>query len=571
MGGKTSEGVPRVQSKGSGTLLDSPIVTGTVESPLSTGMKTKLEGHSLAGGLELDLTGETVRAVDPAEGRALDPEYHCVDPTCADAIARQAWDAFMEYRRRPDFDRASFLRLCADHIEDATEDLIERMPLETALPEARVRGELARTLGQLRLFAALVEDGSWVDARIETAQPDRKPLPRPDIRSMLHPVGPVVVFCAGNFPLAFSVAGGDTAAALATGNPVIVKAHHSHPGVAEIVGRAMIRAMDDCGLPDGVFSLIHGQGNRIGTALVRQPQVRAVGFTGSRRGGTALMKVASEREHPIPVFAEMSSINPVFVFENALRRNGGDIARGLAASVTLGLGQFCTNPGLVVLPRGAPADEFARNLARELAGTPDGDALNAGIASAYHAALRRLELRKDEDIKVHRSSRASPGSCRMGTALFEVTAAAFLRDASLQQEAFGPASLLVTWKEEEELQRMVRSLEGQLTGTVHATSMDMFRAGPVIEILQQKVGRLLFNDFPTGVEVCHAMVHGGPWPSTSDGGRSTSVGTLSIRRFVRPFCYQNAPDPVLPPALRNDNPLGIGRLVDGEATEGKLE
>ena len=340
--------------------------------------------------------------------------------------------------------------------------------------------------------------------------------------------------------------------------------------MAEIAGRAIQKAASDCQLPPGTFSLVYGSGQGIGTALALQPQVQAVGFTGSRRGGAALMKAASQRETPIPVFAEMSSINPVFLFEHALRQDGARIAEGLAGSITLGLGQFCTNPGLVFLPRGARSQAFVRDLAERLAQAPQGHALNAGIAASYHAATNRLALRGGQGVTVHHRSRGMEGQCQMGPALFEVSAEDFLKDRMLQQEAFGPASLLVAWKDTEELLQAARSLEGQLTATIHSTSLDLLEADPLVGILQQKVGRLLFGGFPTGVEVCHSMVHGGPWPSTSDGGRSTSVGTLSIRRFVRPFCYQNAPDEILPPELKNGNPLGIQRLVDGERTGRKL-
>ncbi|MGB0581654.1 MAG: aldehyde dehydrogenase family protein, partial [Limisphaerales bacterium] len=320
-------------------------------------MNTQLTGRSLLGGLTASDSGKTFNGINPANGDKLEPPYVGATADDASAIASQAAIAFPIYRAKSGRERAAFLRAIADNINAAVEDLVERMPSETALPEPRVRGETGRTVGQLRMFADLIEEGSWVDARIDTAKPDREPLPKPDVRSLFQPLGPVVVFCASNFPLAFSVAGGDTAAALAAGCPVIVKAHHSHPGTAEIVGHCVLAAVKSCDMPAGTFSLVYGSGREIGTALVQQPQVKAVGFTGSRAGGLALMKVASERDEPIPVYAEMSSINPVLILPETLAANGETIAGGLAGSVTMGMGQFCTNPGLVLLPAGDAADQ----------------------------------------------------------------------------------------------------------------------------------------------------------------------------------------------------------------------
>jgi len=531
-------------------------------------MKTQLTGHSLISGISIQETGTPFRAVNPATDQELEPQYDQLAKASVDAVAIQAQKAFQDYSLRSGADKAAFLRQIADNIEAVIEDLVEKMPTETALPEPRVRGEAGRTMGQLRLFAGLVEEGSWLDARIETALPDRQPLPKPDVRSLLQPLGPVVVFCASNFPLAFSVAGGDTAAALAAGCPVIVKAHHSHPGTAEIVGQAIMKAVETCGMPKGTFSLIYGSGREIGTALVQHPAVKAVGFTGSRSGGTALMKAAFERDEPIPVFAEMSSINPVVVLPEALQESGSQIAQGLQGSVTLGLGQFCTNPGLVFLPEGDAANAFASELKEGLAKAAPGHSLNSGIASSYRNVIQELaNLSGDGVIAHHVTKGAENGSkCQVGTALFQVTSEAFHSNEALHQEAFGPSTTLVTYANESSLIKALNSLEGQLTGTLHGSENDLKQATEVIAALQQRVGRILFGGFPTGVEVCHSMVHGGPFPSTSDG-RSTSVGSMAIQRFVRAVCYQSAPDSLLPDALKNGNPLGISRQVNGQLSK----
>ena len=526
-------------------------------------MKTELKGRSLVGDLSVSDTGQTFNAINPASGDKLEPPYVGIGSDDANSVAGQAEAAYQSFRNTSPKERATLLRAIAKNIEETVEDLVERMPAETALPEPRVRGESGRTCGQLRMFADLLDEGSWVDARIDTANPDREPLPKPDVRSMLQPLGPVVVFCASNFPLAFSVAGGDTAAALAAGCPVIVKAHHSHPGTAEIVGQAVAAAVEACGLPAGIFSLVYGSGREIGTALVKHPAVKAVGFTGSRAGGLALMKVANERPEPIPVFAEMSSINPVLILPETLAADGNQIAAGLAGSVTLGMGQFCTNPGLVLLPAGDDADNFADALKDALA-EASGCLLNPGIADAYREALKARAELDDEGIEILHSN---PGeeSCKVGSAVFKVTAKAFLANSVLAEEAFGPSTTLVTYESEAELLEVINAQEGQLTGTVHGTDADHAGASSAIDALQSRVGRLIFGGFPTGVEVCHAMVHGGPFPSTSDG-RSTSVGTMAIQRFVRAVSYQNAPQGLLPDALKNNNPLRIHRILDGRRT-----
>ena len=542
----------------------------SVESPLVF-MKTQLEGRSLIS-VPAAESAFPFRAVNPATDQTLEPDYYPLDVSGVDAVASQAWEAFADYGRQSGAEKAAFLRKIADNVDAVVEDLAERTTAETALPEARVRAETARTTGQLRLFADLSEEGSWAEARIETALPDRKPLPKPDLRSLLQPLGPVAVFCAGNFPLAFSVAGGDTAAALAAGCPVIVKAHRSHPGTAEIVGQAVMAAVDSCQMPSGVFSLIYGGGREVGAALVKHPAVKAVGFTGSRAGGIDLMtQAALDRDELIPVYAEMSSINPVVILPEALAQNGEAIAAGLCNSVTLGLGQFCTNPGIVLLPAGEEANRFALRLKENLANAPAGYALNSGIAESYRKGVRQIAALQGRGVIAHLDNAGDNAGqkCRIGPALFQASATAFLQEKTLHKEAFGPSTLLITCQDQNELLQGIDSLEGQLTGTIHGTPQDLQNAPLLVEALRERVGRLVFGGFPTGVEVCHAMVHGGPWPATSDN-RCTSVGTLSIQRFVRPVCYQNAPPTILPDALKNANPLGIWRLVNGERTRNPL-
>jgi 2,5-dioxopentanoate dehydrogenase len=413
-----------------------------------------------------------------------------------------------------------------------------------------------------------VEEGSWVTARIDRADAERRPSPKPDIRSMLRPLGPVVVFGASNFPLAFSVAGGDTASALAAGNPVIVKAHPAHPGTSELVGRAVRESVRECGLPEGLFSLLFDGGTRVGSALVQHVLVKAVGLTGSRAAGRALMDLAASRPEPIPFFGEMSSTNPVFILPGALRERGESVAAGLFGSFTLGAGQFCTKPGMVFVPAGRDADSFAVRLRDLVRGSPVFNLLTAGIANSYRSAITRRK--SDEAVKAAAVVESASGSgCSATAALFETDARTFLGNTVLGSEIFGPTTLLVRHTSREEILEIARNLEGHLTATIHGTEDDLRQYADLVAILENKAGRLVFNGFPTGVEVCHAMVHGGPYPATSDG-RSTSVGSQAIFRFARPVCYQGFPDEALPEELKNNNPLGIWRMVDGEMTREPL-
>ncbi|MEP7269894.1 MAG: aldehyde dehydrogenase (NADP(+)) [Acidobacteriota bacterium] len=529
----------------------------------------QLLGRSIIGSRRGADHGAALSGLNPATGERLEPAYSPASLDEVNEAAELAHDAFASYSQVSGSDKAAFLRAIAREIEAIGDPLVARATAETGLPAARIQGETARTCFQLRLFAELVEEGSWIDARIDLPDPARQPLPKADLRSMQRPLGPVVVFCASNFPLAFSVAGGDTASALAGGNPVIVKAHHAHPGTAELVGIAVEKAARECQLPEGVFSLLYGSGNEIGTALMTHPHIKAGGFTGSRSGGQALMRVAAARPEPIPFYAEMSSINPVVILPGALTDRLDQIAVGLHASVTLGAGQFCTNPGLVLLEEGASTAPFIERFAGLMSGSAPFTMLTPGISDAYRRGVASHAGSESVSTIVRQEGPTSSGGCQAGTALFQTDAASFLANAALSDEIFGPATLFVTHSNREQLLQIVRSLEGHLTATVLGSDEDLVENRDLIAILETRVGRLVFNGFPTGVEVCHSMVHGGPYPATSDG-RSTSVGTRAIYRFTRAVCYQSFPQSSLPMELRNSNPLGILRMVDGQFTRESL-
>ncbi|MGD0514179.1 MAG: aldehyde dehydrogenase (NADP(+)) [Terriglobales bacterium] len=525
----------------------------------------KLTGRSTIGFESGAAAHEVFYAMNPKNGERLDPVFFSAAPDEVDRAASLAHEAFATYERVSARDRGAFLRAIAANIESIIEELVERAEQETALPKARLQGETARTCGQLRLFADVVEEGSWVQARIDRGRPDRKPAPKPDIRSMLRPLGPVVVFGASNFPLAFSVAGGDTASALAAGNPVIFKGHPAHPGTSELVGHAVREAVRQCKLPEGVFSLLFDGGNRVGAALIKHPLVKAAGFTGSRVAGRILMDLAAARPEPIPVFAEMSSTNPIFILPGALRERVDNIAAALYASFTLGAGQFCTKPGLVFLPAVAEASAFVRRLRESVNDSGTFHLLTSGIQSSYSAAINARRTNTSVRLIAEKQPSATGGEFGAGAALFETDVQTFLSDETLAAEIFGPATLLVRHSNREEVLEAARKLEGHLTATIHGTDRDLEEFRDLVAILTRKVGRLVFNGFPTGVEVCHAMVHGGPYPATSDG-RSTSVGSQAIFRFCRPVCYQGFPQTALPEELKDANPMHIWRLVDGEMT-----
>lgn len=522
----------------------------------------QITGLSIIGARRSAGTGPVFHGMNPATGAALPGDFHSASAAEVDLSVELATAAFPVYSRMTGKARGTFLRSIAHNIESLGERLTQRACEETGLPEARIKGETARTCGQLRMFAAQVEEGSWVDARVDHAIPDRQPLPKPDMRAMLRPIGPVVVFGAANFPLAYSVAGGDTASALAAGCPVIVKAHPSHPGTSELVAEAIRAAVELHDIPEGVFSLVFDAGHDAGRALVRHPGVKGVGFTGSRAGGRALMDLAAARPEPIPVYAEMSSVNPVYLLAGAINERGAQIAAGLHGAVTLGVGQFCTCPGLVIYDRNSQSDGFVSELVKLIGDTAPGTMLSEGICRNYERTRKHLAQNADAKELV---SVAPAGKNTGGAAVYQVTGETLLADAGLTEEIFGPSTLLVAADGPGQMQQITEALEGQLTATIHATGAEMAAQSGLLDAMQRRAGRLIFNGFPTGLEVCPSTVHGGPYPATSDG-RSTSVGTAATGRWARMVAWQNFPDTALPAELQEANPLGILRTVDGVQT-----
>lgn len=508
---------------------------------------------------------ETLNSINPATGETL-AQFSKATPAEVDRAVAKAAAAFQVYRKKSGKEKAAFLDAAADEIVALGEELVNICCAESGLPQARIQGEVGRTAGQLRLFAALLKEGSWVDARIETAIPDRTPLPKPDIRYMQIGLGPVVVFGASNFPLAFSAAGGDTASALAAGCPVIVKAHSAHPATSSLVAGAVIKAAKATGMPDGVFSLVFGDGSTAGTQLVKHPEVKAVGFTGSYGGGKALFDAAVSRPVPIPVYAEMGSTNPVFILPEIAKNQAEAFAKGFSGSVTLGVGQFCTNPGMLIYEK-ENGTELTAQLETQFAQTAGNVMLTSGIYKAYNQGVEHhLSIAGVETLAKGAQSDALNTASPV---LFKTNSQVLGDNPQLSEEIFGPTSLVVEAQSKEDILNIARNLTGHLTATVHGTEKDLVDYKDLLDILEQKVGRIVINGFPTGVEVCHAMVHGGPFPSTTDG-RSTSVGTAAIERFTRPISYQGLPQSLLPDELKNSNPLGIWRLVNGTTTNGTL-
>jgi 2,5-dioxopentanoate dehydrogenase len=524
---------------------------------------TDLTGQMIIAGSPVRGSGTEIRGFDPNTGTALEPGYRYGDTSHVEAACAAAAEAFPAYRAASSETRAQFLEKVADNIEAIRDALVVRAHAESGLPVARLTGEVGRTAGQLRLFAGVVREGSWNGARIDPALPDRTPLPRPDIRQRTVPLGPVAVFGASNFPLAFSVAGGDTASALAAGCPVVVKAHDAHPGTSELVGWAITSAVAATGMPAGTFSLLFGFGPELGAALVTDPRIKAVGFTGSRAGGLALVAAAAGRPEPIPVYAEMSSINPVFLLDGALASHGADLGRAFVGSLTLGSGQFCTNPGLVIAIDGPGLDAFIAAASDALTQTTPTAMLTQPIADNYRRGVN--ELSKEAELVARGSADGAPAvSCQ--SALFSTDATSLLASKTLQAEVFGASGLVVRCTDAAEMQQLAAQVEGQLTATLHADESDHEQARELVSILELKSGRILFNGWPTGVEVGHAMVHGGPFPATSDS-RTTSVGSRAIERFLRPVCYQDAPKSLLPNPIADGNPDRLWRRIDGELTK----
>jgi NADP-dependent aldehyde dehydrogenase len=522
-------------------------------------MSIQIIGEMIIGKRAVRGSAGSLRAYDPARHAQLEPEFGLATNGDLAAACELAAQAFDSYRATSLEQRARFLETIAEHVLAIGPALIERACAETGLPQARLEGERMRTVNQLRLFAKVVRDGHFLEATIDPALPQRTP-PRPDLRLRKIALGPVAVFGASNFPLAFSVAGGDTASALAAGCPVVVKAHNAHLGTSELVAKAVQQAVLECGLHEGVFSMLIGEGNQIGQDLVSHPAIKAVGFTGSRQGGLALMKIAAARKEPIPVYAEMSSINPFFVLPGALAAKGDALAQGFVDSLTLGAGQFCTNPGLVIGLAGEQFDAFGAAAAAALQAKGAGTMLTAGIHKAYVQGIERRGGISGVQLVAQGSEQGI--GCAAQAALYRCDAATFLATPALEEEIFGPASVMVVCRDEAEMLAVANHLEGQLTATVHAVAADRAHAASLLPTLERKAGRILFNGFPTGVEVSHAMVHGGPFPATSDS-RTTSVGATAIERFLRPVCYQDVPADLLPEELRDENSLGLTRTVDG--------
>ena len=479
-----------------------------------------------------------------------------------DLALEKAKKAFDSYRNVAAELKAKFLESIADEIEALGDDLLEMASRESGLPIGRFQGERGRTCGQLRLFASLLKEGSWVEASIDLADPERSPLPKADIRKMLRPIGPVVVFTASNFPLAFLTAGGDTASALAAGCPVIVKAHESHLGVNEMVAGAIKRAAEKCAMPDGVFSSLNGSGYETGSELVMHPATKAVAFTGSFRGGKSLYDLAQQRDEPIPVFAEMGSINPVVLLDDKLKNSGEEVANTYAGSIALGVGQFCTNPGLLIAKKSEALENFKMVLGEALNSIVEQCMLNKGIADNYQRL--RSEMLSKDGVSLLNDNKEG-----LSASLAGVSATEFLKDPELQEEVFGPYSLVVECEDDAEMEAVLLSLSGQLTATIMAEEAELSTYASWIDILANKVGRVIINGAPTGVEVCYSMQHGGPFPASTDG-RFTSVGTGAIKRFVRPVAYQNMPDSLLPLELQNANPMGIWRLVNTRFTNKEI-
>lgn len=529
-----------------------------------------LTGKILINGEWVNGLSGHYQAVNPATGDQIQPLLSKATTEQVEKAVNAATAAATELRRISIVKRATFLRSCADEIMALGDVLVQRAMSETGLPQARIEGERARTCGQLNLFADTVMAGDFLDVRIDTALPERQPAPRPDVRYMKLPIGPVVVFGASNFPLAFSVAGGDTASAFAAGCPVLVKGHSSHPGTSELVAQAIDLAVKKMDMPKGTFSLLMGSGREVGAALVTSPEVKAVGFTGSFTGGMALVKLANERPEPIPVFTEMGSLNPVVLMPKILESNAAQIAESFVGSLNMGVGQFCTNPGLVIAIDDPALDLFTKTASACLTKQPAGVMLNQGIQQAYNDGVATISNQRGVTKEaVGETFEKKSGFCCQPT-LLTVSAADFMNNSALTEEMFGPASIVIKCCDIKELTDVVKSLKGQLTGTIHATSGELANQTELIDVLIQRVGRLLMNSFPTGVEVCHSMVHGGPFPATSDV-RFTSVGTAAIDRFLRPLCLQDYPEELLPEPLQNKNPLAIWRLVNGDKTKSSID
>jgi NADP-dependent aldehyde dehydrogenase len=522
-----------------------------------------LTGHQFIAGREAAPHGHLFHAFNPATGEQLEPVFGDATHAEADEALQAAESVFDTLRLATPETRAALLDAIADEITALGDALLERAHAETALPMARLTGERGRAIGQCKLFAALIREGSWADPRVDHALPDRQPLPKPDVRRVMMPIGPVVIFGASNFPFAIGVVGTDTVCALAAGCPVVVKGHPAHPGTCEMLTRAVLAALHKVGLPAGCFSLLQGKGNDIGTTLVKHPLTQAVGFTGSMRGGRALMDVAAARPHPIPVYAEMGSVNPVFVLPGALKERASKVAEAYIGSVTMGVGQFCTNPAVVLGIQGEDLKQFTTDAAALAAKVAPQTMLHSGICAAYDAGTAVWQTVDGIELVAQSEAPAAANASQAACRIFTTTIDVLESNAELRREVFGPCSIITRCATLEDMVRYANGLEGQLTATIHGTEGDLRDFAPLVRALEKKVGRLIFNGFPTGIEVCPSMHHGGPYPAASHSF-FTSIGTASIYRFVRPISYQGFPEAALPELLQDANPRGAMRIVDGE-------
>ena len=526
-----------------------------------------MHGNNRIGDTLSAKSQEIIQAYNPSTGEVLSGQFHVATDTEVNEAMSKAKKAFKTYKRFSGMKKAAFLEAIGDEIMALGDTLVKRACLETALAEGRIIGERGRTVNQLKMFAQVLREGSWVEAVIDTAKPDRKPLPKPDLRKISTPVGPTVVFSASNFPLAFSTAGGDTSSALAAGNPVIMKAHPSHLGTNELVADAIAAAAKKTGMPDGVFSSVQGVGFSVGQQLVKHPTTKSVAFTGSYAGGKALFEIARDREEPIPVFAEMGSINPVLILPDKMNKEHKELAKTYADSITLGTGQFCTNPGLLITLECDKSNAFINELGINIAAISSSTMLSEGISKNYKASKEKALVEKGVELIQQSDSNAMLNTgC---PAVATVSARDFIENPALQQEVFGPYSLVIRCTNSMDLEQVIAELKGQLTATVMGSEKDMQKYKDQALQLSDVVGRLIFNAVPTGVEVTEAMHHGGPFPASTDS-RFTSVGADAIKRFVRPITYQSIPSEFLPDELKNSNPLGIWRKVNGSLTNSKL-
>ena len=526
-----------------------------------------MTGKNYIGNLQSAKGDHTFKTFNPELNKENDAVFTEASSEEIRESVNLASEAFEEYSTISGIKKATFLNTIADEILALDDTLIQMYCSETGLPEGRAKGERGRTVGQLRSFATLVAEGSWVEATIDTAQPNREPMPKLDLRKMNIALGPVVVFGASNFPLAYSTAGGDTAAALAAGCPVIVKSHPMHAGTGELVASAIIKAAEKTGMPNGVFSNLNSSGIEVGQELVSHSKVKAVGFTGSIKGGRALLDIAAKREEPIPVFAEMGSINPVVILPKALDNRNEEIAKTYAGSITLGAGQFCTNPGLILGIKSDSLSVFRNHLSQEIMDINPSCMLHPNIKKGYDSNKDKVVAQAKVSITANYESDVQNNYAQQ--AVVSVDGKSFLENPTLHLEVFGPFSMVVECANKEELETIIANLEGQLTGTIISDNDEITNFQKVIAAMQNRVGRIIFNGVPTGVEVCESMVHGGPYPASTDS-RFSAVGITSIKRWVRPFSYQNWPNNLLPKELQNENPLEIFRSVDGARVKNKI-